>query len=118
MYSEFPVRKRAFFIIRSYAMDGVGCCLRFFCYPSIRLTVTVTVPVPVPTLTVNRSFTVHVSHPELNPRIRGEKPASKRLSYSIWPKYSVMTAKMTLYVKKIHGTKNTREVSRVITINM
>jgi hypothetical protein len=30
------------------------CCLRFFCYPSIRLTVTV----PVPTLTVNRSFTI------------------------------------------------------------
>jgi hypothetical protein len=54
MYNVFPVRKRAFFIIRSYAMDGVGCCLRLFCYPSIRLTVTV----PVPILTVNRNFTV------------------------------------------------------------
>jgi hypothetical protein len=37
---------------------GVGCCLRFFCYPSIRLTITV----PVLTLTVNRSFTVYHCH--------------------------------------------------------
>jgi hypothetical protein len=35
---------------------GVGFCLMFFCYPSIRLTVTV----PVPTLTVNQSFTVYI----------------------------------------------------------
>jgi hypothetical protein len=30
MYSVFPVRKRPFFIIRSYAMDGVGLLFKVF----------------------------------------------------------------------------------------
>jgi hypothetical protein len=30
MYSVFPVRKRAFFIIRSYAMDGSGLLFKVF----------------------------------------------------------------------------------------
>ena len=30
MYSAFPVRKRAFFIIRSYAMDGGGLLFNVF----------------------------------------------------------------------------------------
>jgi hypothetical protein len=30
MYTVFPLRKRAFFIIRSYAMDGGGLLFKFF----------------------------------------------------------------------------------------
>jgi hypothetical protein len=30
MYSVYPVRKRAFFIIRSYAMDGDGLLFKVF----------------------------------------------------------------------------------------
>jgi hypothetical protein len=30
MYGVFPFRKRAFFIIRSYAMDGVGVLFKIF----------------------------------------------------------------------------------------
>jgi hypothetical protein len=30
VYSVFPVRKRAFFIIRSYAMDGGGLLSKIF----------------------------------------------------------------------------------------
>jgi hypothetical protein len=54
MYSVFPVRKRVFLPFIHMQWMGVGCCLRFFCYLSIQLTVTV----PVLTLMVNRSFTV------------------------------------------------------------
>jgi hypothetical protein len=51
MYSVFPVRKRAFFIFRSYAKDGGGLLFKVFL---------LSVTVPVPTLTVYRSFTVRV----------------------------------------------------------
>jgi hypothetical protein len=48
----------------------------------------------------NTNFPLYVSQPEMNTKIRGDSPASKRFSYRIWPKYSVMTVKMTLYLCK------------------